>query len=43
MSETFKVVVIGAPKCGKTALISCYTKGKFIEKYTASANMVTTG
>ena len=38
----FKVVVIGAPKSGKTALVSVHTGKKFPEKYTSSSNMVMT-
>ena len=42
-SLNFKVVVIGADKCGKTALVGAQCGKKFPEKYVKSANMVVSG
>ena len=40
MSETFKIVVIGAPNSGKSALVRSYVSGgKMAEGYKPSANM----
>ena len=39
---SFKVVVIGAPNAGKTALVNMYHLGKAPDKYVASPNMKTT-